>query len=60
MCGLPSCRQKVVYKMTVICTGHVYWRHVSISCMCSVNNLLRKKIGGKALFSGGLPAACNS
>ena len=51
---------KVVYKMTVICTGHVYWRQVSISCMRRVNNLLRKKIGGKALFSGGFPAVCNS
>ena len=51
---------KVVYKMTAICPGHVYWRHVSISCMRRVNNLLRKKIGGKALFSGGFPAACNS
>ena len=51
---------KVVYKMTVICTGHVCWRQVSISCMRRVNNLLRKKIGGKALFSGGFPAVCNS
>lgn len=52
---------KVVYKMTVICTAHVYWRHIPISCMLRMNNLLRKKkIGGKALFSGGFPALCNS
>ncbi|OWK01308.1 ECHDC1 [Cervus elaphus hippelaphus] len=30
---------KVVYKMTVICTGHVYWRQVSISCMRRGNSL---------------------